>query len=127
MLSLNTKRVYEKFSEDDGFRVLIDRLWPRGLNKKRAKIDYWAKEIAPSTELRKWFSHDPEKWSEFKKQYFKELGEHPQEISFIVKKADQGTVTLVFGSKEERFNNAVALMEYLRKVSKRSAVVKTTH
>ncbi len=124
MLSINVKRAYEKSSRDDGFRVLIDRLWPRGISKKDAKIDYWAKEVAPSTELRKWFSHDPEKWSEFKKRYFKELGKHQQEISFIIKKAAENKVTLVFGSKEEKFNNAAALSEYLQNISQRKTVKK---
>jgi uncharacterized protein YeaO (DUF488 family) len=124
MLSINVKRAYERPSGDDGFRVLVDRLWPRGINKKEAKIDYWAKEIAPSTELRKWFSHDPEKWNGFKKRYFKELVKHPQETSFIIKKTNENKVTLVFGSKEEKFNNAVALSEYLENISERKAAKK---
>jgi uncharacterized protein YeaO (DUF488 family) len=124
MSSINIKRAYEKSSKDDGFRVLIDRLWPRGISKKEAKIDYWAKEIAPSTELREWFSHDPEKWSEFKKRYFKELGKHPEEISFLIKKAGENKVTLVFGSKEKKFNNAAALVEYLENISERKGAKK---
>ncbi len=124
MLSINVKRAYEKPSMDDGFRVLIDRLWPRGISKKEAKIDYWAKEIAPSTELRKWFSHDPGKWNEFKKRYFKELGKHPQEISFIIKKIGESKATLVFGSKEEKFNNAVVLSEYLQNIFQHKAAKK---
>ncbi len=112
---IRIKRVYEKPLKDDGKRILIDRLWPRGLKKEDARIDEWIKEIAPSNELRKWFSHDPNRWDEFKYRFFAELHGHRQLIDGIISTAKKGTVTLLFGSKEERFNNAVALKEYIEK------------
>ena len=107
------KRVYDKPSRDDGKRILIDRLWPRGLRKEEARIDEWLKEVAPSNELRKWFNHDPDKWEEFKKRFFAELEGRQDMVDGIIGSARKGTVTLLFGSKEERFNNAVALQEYV--------------
>src|SRR5512135_3039626 len=108
---IKIKRVYDRSSQDDGKRILIDRLWPRGLKKEDARIDEWLKEIAPSNELRKWFNHDPNKWSEFKKKFFTELLGKRDMVKGIINTARKGTVTLLFGSKEERFNNAVALKE----------------
>jgi len=110
---IKIKRVYDQSSQDDGKRILIDRLWPRGLKKEDAQIDEWLKEIAPSNELRKWFNHDPNKWSEFKKKFFTELLGKRDMVEGIINTARKGTVTLLFGSKEERFNNAVALKEYI--------------
>ncbi len=110
---LKIKRVYDPPSAGDGKRILIDRLWPRGLRKDGAKIDSWIKEAGPSTELRKWFNHEPEKWKGFKQRFFAELDAKPDVVSEIIGLARKGTVTLLFGSKEERFNNAVALKEYL--------------
>ena len=110
---IKIKRVYDRSSQDDGKRILIDRLWPRGLKKGDARIDEWLKEIAPSNELRKWFNHDPNKWSEFKKRFFTELLGKRDMVEGIISTARKGTVTLLFGSKEERFNNAVALKEYV--------------
>ncbi len=108
------KRAYDPPSAGvDGKRVLIDRLWPRGLRKEDARIDEWMREIGPSNELRKWFGHDPEKWVEFKKRFFSELNEKPDMVDKIVEAARRDTVTLLFGSKEKRFNNAVALKEYI--------------
>jgi uncharacterized protein YeaO (DUF488 family) len=107
------KRVYEPPARDDGKRILIDRLWPRGLKKEDSRIDQWMKEVAPSNELRKWFNHDPDKWTEFKKRFFAELQGRRGKVEEIVNLARKGTVTLLFGSKEERFNNAVALKEYI--------------
>ncbi len=112
-MSIRIKRVYEPPAVEDGFRVLIDHLWPRGVQKEAAAVDEWLKEIAPSTGLRKWFSHDPEKWKEFKRRYFSELDEKREAVAKLAEKAEMKTVTLVFSSKEERFNNAVALKEYL--------------
>ncbi len=117
---MKIKRVYEKPSRDDGKRILVDRLWPRGLRKEEARIDEWAKELGPSSELRKWFGHDPAKWEEFRKCYFSELHEHEGLVEGIVTSARKGTVTLLFGSKEERFNNAVALKEYIASRAKAS-------
>lgn len=110
---VNVKRIYEPSSQDDGKRILIDRLWPRGLKKEDARIDEWIKEIAPSNELRKWFDHDPNKWGEFKKRFFTELHGKEDVVDGIISAARKGTVTLLFGSKEERLNNAVALKEYV--------------
>ena len=110
---IKIKRVYDDPSRGDGKRILIDRLWPRGLKKEDAHIDEWLKEIAPSNELRKWFNHDPDKWVEFKKRFFTELQGRQDEVVGIISSARKGTVTLLFGSKEERFNNAVALQEYI--------------
>ncbi len=109
---IKIKRVYDEPDVSDGFRMLVDRLWPRGLSKERAKVDMWLKDIAPSEALRKWFAHDPEKWSEFKRRYFEEL-RNKKELDLIIKKAKGGVVTLLYGTKEERYNNASALKEYL--------------
>jgi uncharacterized protein YeaO (DUF488 family) len=106
------KRVYEKPAKQDGVRVLVERLWPRGLTKQEANIDLWLKDAAPSSELRKWFSHDLTKWEEFKKRYFAELDLKEELLSPLVEQAQRETVTFVYASKEERFNNAVALKEY---------------
>ncbi len=110
---LKIKRVYDPSSKDDGKRILIDRLWPRGLKKESAKIDEWMKDVAPSTELRKWYGHDPEKWDGFKRRFFSELERQQGPVDDIIEAARKGTVTLLFGSKEERYNNAVALKEYI--------------
>lgn len=119
---IKMKRVYDPPSRNDGTRILIDRLWPRGLKKEDARIDEWMKELAPSSELRKWFDHDPEKWDEFRRRFIEELQGKQETLDHVVALAQKGTVTLLFASKEERFNNAVALKEYMeagRKASKR--------
>jgi uncharacterized protein YeaO (DUF488 family) len=111
---IKIKRVYDEPAKDDGFRILIDGLWPRGLSKDKAEIDLWLKEIAVSPELRKWFSHDPDKWPQFKRRFYAELDEKKDAIALIRDKAKgKNTVTLLYGSKEEKYNNAVALHEYL--------------
>ena len=110
---IRIKRIYDEPSRGDGKRILIDRLWPRGIKKEEAHLDDWLKEVAPSNELRKWFNHDPDKWVEFKKRFFTELQGRQDLVDGIISSARKGTVTLLFGSKEERFNNAIALMEYL--------------
>jgi len=112
-MSIALKRVYDAPSSADGRRILVERLWPRGLSKQKAKIDLWAKEAAPSTELRRWFGHEPDKWAEFKRRYFAELDARPEALRPLVEEAGAGHVTFVFASKEVRFNNAVALEEYL--------------
>jgi uncharacterized protein YeaO (DUF488 family) len=112
-MKVQVKRAYEKPAKKDGFRVLVDRLWPRGIKKEDAKIDLWLKEAAPSTELRKWYGHDPKKWEEFKKRYYKELAAKDDLLEPIRKEAKKQTVTLVYSSKEKRYNNAVALRELL--------------
>ena len=110
---LQVKRAYDTVSEGDGFRILVDRLWPRGMSKERAKIDLWLKEIAPDDNLRKWFAHDENKWEEFKRKYHKELAGKESLVRLITKKLSAGNVTLVYAAKNDRFNNAVALKEYL--------------
>jgi uncharacterized protein YeaO (DUF488 family) len=110
---IEIKRVYDKPEESDGFRILVDRLWPRGLSKQKAKIDLWLKDIAPSNELRKWYEHDPEKWPEFKERYYNELKDKKELVDSIIEKARKGTVTLLYGTKETRLNNATALKEYI--------------
>jgi len=107
------KRVYDPVSVDDGKRILVDRLWPRGINKEKAHIDEWLKEISPSHELRKWYSHDPAKWAEFKKRYKQELAGETEMLKKIKAEARKQTVTLLFSSKELELNNAVALKEIL--------------
>ncbi len=110
---IKIKRIYEEAVKSDGTRILVDRLWPRGLSKDKAKVDIWLKDIAPGDELRKWFSHEPEKWAMFKSRYFQELKSKQELVALLKEKARGGTVTLLYGAKEERFNNAAALKEYL--------------
>lgn len=112
---IKIKRVNEPQTKDDGFRILIDRLWPRGISKERAKVDLWLKDIAPSDALRKWFAHDPRKWKEFKGKYRKELktkGELLNKIRQV--EAEKGIVTLLYFAKDEKHNNAVVLNELVR-------------
>jgi uncharacterized protein YeaO (DUF488 family) len=110
---LRVKRVYDTASDEDGFRILVDRIWPRGISKEKADLALWLKDIAPSDQLRKWFSHDQKKWSEFKEKYYQELEDKEHLISEILEKMSSGNVTLLFGAKDEKFNNAIALEEYL--------------
>jgi len=110
---IQVKRIYESPSPDDGYRILVDRLWPRGIKKDHANIDLWLKEIAPSDSLRKWFNHEPEKWEEFKRRYSKELEEKQDLVGQVVQQSKKGKVTFLFSAKDETHNNAVALREYL--------------
>lgn len=112
---LQNKRVYEAPTDADGIRILIDRLWPRGVSKKDAKIDHWFREIAPSTELRQWYRHEPDRWTDFRKRYRKELDAKPELVAKLRDALGTGDATLLFGSKEERLNNAAVLREYLEK------------
>lgn len=112
-MKIRTKRVYEAASRADGRRILVDRIWPRGVSKEKAKIDYWSKDTSPSTELRKWYQHDHDKWEEFKARYFAELDDVPEAVEALVAELGKGTNTLVFGSKETELNNATALKLYL--------------
>lgn len=114
-MTVSLKRAYEKPSASDGYRILVERLWPRGVSKSAAKIDLWAKDVAPSTELRRWFDHDHEKWAEFKRRYFKELRGQKEALEPVLDRVRRGDVTFVFGSKEERFNNAAALREFVKR------------
>ncbi len=112
-MSILLKRVYETPSRSDGCRILVERLWPRGLSKQDAKIDLWTKDAAPSTELRRWFNHEPDKWTEFKRRYFEELRSRQESLRPIVERVQAGRVSFIFASRELRFNNAVALKEYV--------------
>ena len=105
------KRVYEKPDDEDGRRILVDRLWPRGLTKEKAGVDLWLKDIAPSTELRKWFGHDPGKWEEFQKRYLRELNENDEAIQTLRQALKEGRVTLVYGAKDEEHNEARVILE----------------
>jgi uncharacterized protein YeaO (DUF488 family) len=107
------KRIYDPYSSNDGKRILIDRLWPRGVKKEEAKIDEWLRDIAPSDELRKWFSHEPPKYQEFKKRYTKELEKKKELVEQIRNEAREGTVTLLFSAKDTKYNNATVLKELL--------------
>ena len=119
MLAL--KRVYDKAAPEDGVRFLVERLWPRGIKKTDLRLDAWLKDVAPSAALRRWFSHDPKKWTEFQKRYFAELDSHPEACAPIRRAARHGRVTLVYSSHDTELNNAAALKEYLsaRKGKKR--------
>ena len=114
-MSIAVKRIYEPAAPEDGYRVLVDRIWPRGLSKERAAVDEWLKEVAPTTELRRWFDHVPERWPEFRKRYAAELESHEDALTPLRKRARRGKITLLFGAKEERYNNAVALKAFLSK------------
>ncbi len=116
MNELKCKRIYETPAETDGFRVLVDKLWPRGMKKENAEIDLWAKEITPSNELRKWFSHIPEKYEEFKKRYRQELSENPASRKFkelCIEKLNDNNVTLLYAAKSGKYNHAVVLKDWL--------------
>lgn len=112
-MEIKIKRAYEAISDNDGTRILVDRLWPRGISKDKAKVAFWPKELAPSTALRRWYGHDPEKWAEFKSRYFAELEGIPELVSELLTHVRKGTVTFVYSSKEQKLNNAVALKEYI--------------
>jgi uncharacterized protein YeaO (DUF488 family) len=113
-MNVKIKRVYERPDKEDGMRILVERLWPRGLTKAKASIDLWLKDIAPSTELRKWFGHDPAKWTEFKTRYRNELTENEEQVALLKRELEKGVVTLVYGAKDEAHNGAIVLEEYLR-------------
>lgn len=112
-MNAHIKRVYEKPDQKDGFRILVDRLWPRGLTKEKAAVDLWLKEIAPSAELRKWFNHDPEKWPDFQKKYLAEIKENKEALTTLKAKMKEENVTIVYGAKDEEHNDARVLMAYL--------------
>ncbi len=112
---IRLKRAYDPVEKSDGFRVLVERLWPRGLKKEAVPLDLWLKEIAPSPELRKWFGHDPAKWEQFRQRYWQELKDRPELVQQIRQQSRKGKVTLVYSAKDEEHNDAVALKEYLEK------------
>lgn len=115
VMRIKLKRIYDKASKEDGLRILVDRLWPRGVSKKDASIDIWFRDIGPSNELRNWFNHDPKKWDKFKSRYFSELHNNSELVADLIESAKKGQITLIYGTKETRFNNATALKEYLER------------
>ena len=114
-MSIKIKRVYEQPDREDGERILVDRLWPRGLTKEKAAVDLWLKEIAPSTELRKWFGHDPEKWKSFRGRYETEIRHNDDLVKVLKDKAKRGTVTLVYGARDQKHNEALVLKQFLER------------
>ncbi len=110
---IHTKRAYDPPSKDDGLRFLVERLWPRGIKKEDLQIDGWLKDVAPSSELRKWFHHDPAKWDKFRKRYFSELEDKPDAWQPLLARARRGRVTLVYSARDMEHNNAEALKEFL--------------
>lgn len=119
-IMIRLKRAYDSPSPADGQRILVERLWPRGMTKQRAALDLWLKEIAPSPELRKWFAHDPAKWKQFQQRYWKELGDNPA-VADLRDKAAHGTITLIYAAKDEQHNGARALKDFLEKHSRKRA------
>lgn len=113
-MNVKIKRVYEPPDSADGVRVLVDRLWPRGLTKEKASIDLWLKDLAPSVELRKWFDHDPAKWEEFRQRYLGEIRENKEQTRLLSQALEKGPVTLVYGAKDMEHNDAVVLQEFVR-------------
>lgn len=112
-LKIQVRRVYDPPARSDGCRILVDRIWPRGLSKDDVKLDAWIKDVAPSAELRTWFGHEPSKWTAFKRKYFKELDGREEALDQLLQACSGRTLTLLFGAKDVEHNNAVALKEYL--------------
>ena len=110
---IKIKRVYDPSDNTDGMRILVDRIWPRGMSKEKAAIEYWARDLAPSTELRKWYRHDPDKWDTFRQRYFSELDGNQSAVRQLVEFIGSNNATLLFSSREIKLNNACALKEYL--------------
>ena len=113
-LDVRLRRVYEPAAEDDGYRVLVDRLWPRGVSRERARLDEWARDLAPSAELRRWFGHEPARFEEFRRRYREELLTHADELEVLRARARSGRLTLVYGARDTEHNDAVVLAEILR-------------
>ncbi len=114
-MTIKIKRAYEKALPSDGYRVLVDRLWPRGISKNDAHLDAWEKELAPDTELRKWYGHEPERWEEFKKRYRTELSANPAVPEFLEKNKARQVVTLIYANRDEAYSHALVLQEFLQK------------
>jgi uncharacterized protein YeaO (DUF488 family) len=114
-MTIQIKRAYAAPEKSDGFRILVDRLWPRGLTKEKAKVDLWLKDVAPSTELRKWFAHDPARWSEFQSRYLDELKSNSEPLAQLKEKSAHGPVTLLYAARDEEHNEAVVLKNLLKK------------
>ncbi len=117
-MPIRLKRAYDEPEEDDGYRVLVDRIWPRGKSKEELQLDEWLKEIAPSNELRKWFDHDPEKFEEFRKRYCDELENKHEIMHRLLKLAQKQKITLVYGAKDREHNQAVVVKEFLQNIAK---------
>lgn len=118
-IKFEVKRVYDEPGPADGQRILVDRLWPRGMSKEKAKVDLWARAIAPTAELRKWYGHDPGKWVEFQRRYRAELKENAAEVALLLKAIGSGPATLLYGSKERKRSNAEALKRFLTAAPKK--------
>lgn len=116
MTKFEAKRIYEDLSNDDGYRVLVDRLWPRGISKEKANLDEWCKEVAPSNELRTWFSHDPDKFLEFKKKYLEELKSNKDLKEILSRWNKKDKVILLYGARDKDCNQAVVLLEYIKQI-----------
>jgi uncharacterized protein YeaO (DUF488 family) len=114
-MDIRLKRAYEPAAPGDGYRVLIDRLWPRGVSRQRAQLDCWAKELSPSAELRRWFGHEPERFEQFRRSYIEELHDQRPRLAALRRKAREGTLTLVYAAQDEQHNDAVVLAEVLRR------------
>lgn len=114
-MEVRLKRAYEPAIGEDGYRVLVERLWPRGVTRERARLDEWAKEIAPSPDLRRWYAHEPARFEEFRRRYLKELAGHEQELNELRRRAESGPLTLVYAARDEERNSAVILAEVLRR------------
>jgi uncharacterized protein YeaO (DUF488 family) len=113
--TIKLKRVYEEPEKYDGIRILVDRLWPRGMTKEKAALDLWLKDIAPSNELRKWFAHDPAKWGGFRERYREELSGNPEPVAILAGELKKGTVTLLYGARDQQHNEAQVLKEWIQK------------
>ena len=116
-MAIRIKRIYTSAEQTDGFRVLVDRLWPRGVSKENARIDLWLRDVAPSSALRVWFGHDSKHWTEFRMRYYAELRKNSKSLATLVERAKRGTLTLLYSARDERFNQAVVLKTYLDKRS----------
>jgi uncharacterized protein YeaO (DUF488 family) len=117
-MEIRIKRAYDPPEPSDGIRVLVDRIWPRGLSKERLQLAVWLRDLAPSSGLRRWFGHDPQKWEEFRRRYFRELAERPEALEALREQLERGRVTLVYAASNEQQNNAVALKEYLEQAAR---------
>jgi uncharacterized protein YeaO (DUF488 family) len=115
---LKIKRIYDPPERSDGERILVDRLWPRGLSKRTAAVDLWMKDLGPSHDLRKWFSHDPKRWREFRRRYMAELQTKRDSLAATARKASRGTVTLLFGARDPKHNQAVMLKETIERLQR---------
>ncbi len=113
VVEIQIKRIYDEASKDDGYRVLVDRIWPRGVSKEEAKLDKWMKEIAPSSDLRKWFNHKVERFNEFSKKYNEELEKHSELVTELLQKSEKNKLTLLFGAKDTKHNQAIVLKKHL--------------